>query len=140
MDKVLSQMPQKSNMCICDIDWNTFLRSLPSKKANSIIYDEIRKELPEQTENSGNILEMILAAKSKEKQLAILLGYIKGWVAAWVSGSPEEIDCNVPMFTYGIDSVGATAIKGQIEKDLKIDFQVCVFKSCWIVMVAGSLS
>ena len=124
MDKVLTSMPQRSNICICDIDWRTFLNSLPVRKANSIIYDEIRKEIPKTDKGGGNILEMILNERSNERRLEIITTYIKEWIAAWISGSAEEVDCNVSLFTYGIDSVGATALKGQIEKDLQINFQV----------------
>ena len=125
MDEVLTTMRRRSNVCICDIDWRTFLNSLPVRKANSIIYDELRKEIPAHEEACENILERILKARSNEKRLEIITTYIKEWIAAWISGSAEEVDCNVSLFTYGIDSVGATALKSQIEKDLQIDFQVC---------------
>ena len=125
MDKVLTSMPMRCNICICDVDWRTFLNSLPVRKANSIIYDEIRKEIPNTEKVTGNILEMILNAPSNERRLEIITTYIKEWIAAWISGSAEEVDCNVSLFTYGIDSVGATALKSQIEKDLQINFQAC---------------
>lgn len=124
MDQVLTNMPQRSNICICDVDWRTFLNSLPTRKSNSLIYDEIRKEIPQSEDLRGNILEMILKTRSSERRLEIITSYIKEWIAAWISGAAEEVDCNVALFSYGIDSVGATALKGQIEKDLQIDFQV----------------
>ena len=125
MDSVLTKMPLRCNICICDIEWRTFLNSLPTRKANSIIYDEIRKEIPKVEKARGNILEMILNETSNERRLEIITTYIKEWIAAWISGSAEEVDCNVSLYTYGIDSVGATAFKNQIEKDLQINFQVC---------------
>lgn len=135
MDEVLTTMPERSNICICDVDWRTFLNSLPIRKAHSLIYDEMWKEIPKAENNIGNILEMILKERSNEKRLEIITGYIKGWIAAWISGSAEEVDCNVPLFTYGIDSVGATALKSQIEKDLQLDFQVCLISNITYLIV-----
>ena len=125
MDRVLTTMPNHSNITISDVDWITFLRVLPSQKSNSIIYDAIRKELPPTKDSGdGKLLEMVLQAKTREKQLEILTQFVVRWLAAWIGGSEEEIDRNVALFTYGIDSVGASALKGQIEKDLQIDFEV----------------
>lgn len=125
MDKVLTTMPYKSNICICDVDWRKFLRSLPSKKANSIIFDAIRREIPDSDDSSEEkLLDMILRERSRERQREILLTFIVRWIAAWISGTAEEVDTNVPLFTYGIDSVGASALKSQIEKDLQIDLEV----------------
>ena len=125
MDIALTTMPLRYNICICDIDWKTFLNSLPARKANSIIYDEIWKEIPKVDKARGSILEMILNETSNERRLEIITTYVKEWIAAWISGSAEEVDCNVSLYTYGIDSVGATALKNQIEKDLQINFQAC---------------
>eukprot|EP00794_Sanderia_malayensis_P013962 gene13962-15419_t len=125
MDSVLTTMPGKSNICICDVDWMTFLHSLPTRKSQSIIYDAIRKELPEtESSSGGQLLEMVLNAKSMEKKREIVLQFIVRWLATWIGGLEEEIDLNVPLFTYGIDSVGASVLKNQIEKELQIDFEV----------------
>ena len=102
-----------------------FLQSLPTKKSKSIIYDAIRKEIPEmEGSGDGELLQMVLQARTMEKRREILIQFIVRWLAAWIGGAEEEIDRNVPLFTYGIDSVGASALKGQIEKDLQIDFEV----------------
>ena len=125
MDKILTTMPHLSNVCITDIDWQKFLRSLPPKKASSPLFESIREEFPDTEEASeGRLLDMILKAKSRDRQREILREFISRWLAGWIGGSAEEIDMNVPLFTYGIDSVGASALKGEIEKQVDIDFEV----------------
>lgn len=130
MEKVMTTAPQKPNVCICDIDWQTFRHRLPNVDSKHISYSTILQEIPEvSTSVDGELLCLISKETSREKQKEILIAYVIGWLANWIRGSEEEIDCNVALFTYGIDSVGASVLKGKIESDLQIVLEV----SIWVV-------
>lgn len=118
-------MPQKSSVCICDIDWQTFRHRSTKVDPSHISYSAILQDFPEdKTSVDGETLGLISKERSREKQKDMLLAYVIEWLANWVKGSEEEIDCNVALFTYGIDSVGASALKGKIESDLQIVLEV----------------
>ncbi len=125
METVLTTMPSQVNICICDIDWVSYFKSCTTKVANSVLLRSMRKEL--KTENQtdeGELLSNILNAKSVEKQQEITLAFIVQWLAKWIGGNSEEVDCNVPFFTYGIDSIGASIFKLYIFQNLNIEFEV----------------
>ena len=118
-------MPQKSSVCICDIDWQTFRHRSPKVDSSHISYSAILQDFPEENRSAdAKILSLISKERSREKQREIILAYIIEWLANWVEGCEEEIDCNVALFTYGIDSVGASVLKSKIELDLQIVLEV----------------
>ena len=132
MERVMTTAPHKSNVCICDIDWQTFRHRLPNIDSKYISYSTILQELPAvSTSVDGELLGLISKESSREKQKEILLGFVIGWLANWIKGSEEEIDCNVALFTYGIDSVGASVLKSKVESDLQVVLEVsshyCIF-------------
>ena len=130
MEKVITAAPQKSNVCICDIDWQTFRHRITNVDSKHISYSTILQELPEvSTSVDGELLSLISKEGSREKQREILQAYVTGWLANWIKGSEEEIDCNVALFTYGIDSVGASVLKGKIESDLQVVLEVSISTS-----------
>ena len=121
-------MPQKSSLCICDIDWQTFRHRSPKVDSSHISYSAILQDFPEENRSAdAKILSLISKERSREKQREIILAYIIEWLANWVKGSEEEIDCNVALFTYGIDSVGSSELKSKIEFDLQIAIEVSTF-------------
>ena len=128
METVLTTMPSQVNICICDIDWMSYFKSCAPKVANSVLLKSLRKGLKAENQTEeGELLNKILNAKSVEKQQEITSTFIIQWLAKWIGGNQEEVDCNVPFFTYGIDSIGASIFKLYIFQNLNIEFEVCLF-------------
>ncbi len=124
MEAILTTAPDQANICICDIDWATYFKKSPPKVEQNVFFESLRKELPATQTEEGELFNSIVNAKSLDKQREIVLGFIVQWLAKWIGGNAEEVDCNVPFFTYGVDSIGASVFKAHIFDHLKIDFEV----------------
>ncbi len=128
----MTSMPDQTNFCIIDVDWPTYFKSMKDRVASSVFFRSMRKELPTNQNEEDELLNGISKAKTTEKKQEIVLNFIVQWLAKWIGGNAEEVDCNVPFFTYGIDSIGASVFKLYIFQNLKIEFEVSV--TCKIAM------
>ena len=122
MEEILLANPPETCLCICDIDWERYLRTVSDSRS---LFEFMRLEVGNSLHSDGDdVLTILRKASSREDQEHVLLEFIKRILVSFTGGIEEEIDCFVPLVNYGVDSVGASLFKSRVLQDLNIDLEV----------------
>ena len=126
MEKVLVTAPSLHNVIIADIDWPTFLRVAGSETIP--LYQNISKDYEEQfnaqQQNNSSLAEQIHTAKNDEEKHEIVRDFVTSWLAAWSGGIEADVDLQVGLHQYGVDSTGAVGFQMQLQRQLGIPIEV----------------
>ena len=126
MENNLLTHPNETCISICDIGWNLFFKGERSR-ITRILFERIIKEFNDtDTSDDEKLLSKFMKANSKEEQEEILLQFIRRVLVTFTGGTEEEIDSNVSLYNYGVDSVGAAYLRSGIFNELDVDIEVCI--------------
>ena len=126
MEEVLVHSPSMHNVVIADIDWPTFLRGT-SNETNPFyqdIFQEYQEQFNTRQSNSNSLAELIQAAENDEEKYEIVRGFVSRWLAAWSGGIEADVDLQVGLHQYGVDSAGAVGFQMQLQKQLGMPIEV----------------
>ena len=126
LEQVLVKAPYLHNVVIANIDWPTFFRMNHSNQASRLFHN-IAKDYGEQViqqPNSSSLAERIKTAKSDEEKYEIVRDFVTRWLATWSGGSEVDVDLQVGLHQYGVDSTGAVGFQMQLQRQLDITVEV----------------
>lgn len=125
MEEILLTCRNETSICLSDLDWDSFMRGLSQLRQKSTLFSSIAKELTTSVApDEERILDQLMKAGSKDDQEEILVTLVRRMLMGFTGGTEEEIDIHVALFSYGVDSVGASFMKSRIFSELDIDLEV----------------
>ena len=65
-----------------------------------------------------------LALQPLEFRIKYVEKFIKRLLSSWTGADPSELDLNVGLYKYGIDSITATQMRLRIENNIGATFEV----------------
>ena len=127
MVKVLTEEPSRFQITLCGVDWPRYMRSLIGLKKTSrmsLIKAEIN-DSDNQTNSSDSLAQHITLEKEEEKRGELVMEYVGVVMNEWVGmSSGSEVDLNMSLYNYGLDSAAALTLKMQFETNLQVSFEV----------------
>ena len=117
LKRFLLQIPNEAQVCLCDVNWPVYLRNHVSPRLQ-LIRDEIL--------SFSKLQSMTTLQELRRHPLELRMNYVKEFVrnllSTWSGADPAEVDLNVRLYKYGIDSIGAASIAIQIKKRCRCFF------------------
>ena len=136
MAKVLTEEPDRCQICLIDADWPRFLKNkggLRKSPRLRLIADEINTS-DSQTSSTESLAQKIILEKAEEKRAELVKEYVSVLVTEWTGiSSLCETDLNKSLYSYGTDSAKALTLKMELETNLQVSFEVC-----WSVLSPSS--
>jgi acyl carrier protein len=121
LQRVLLEHSNESQVCLAPINWRVYL-----KKHTSPRLQLIREETLLATDESKVMTLKELALLPLELRVKYVEDFIKRLLSSWSGADPAELDLNVGLHKYGIDSIAATNMKLQIENNIGAVFEVSI--------------
>lgn len=130
MAKVLNEEPGRCQIALCNVDWPRYLSTnevLEKSPRLSIIASE-EKASENFSESSQSLVQRITLEQDSEKRKDLIHEYISLAIPDWFGiAVTSEADLNKSLYSYGVDSTSALTLKMQLQTDLQVSFEVCLF-------------
>ena len=126
MEEVLIKAPSLYNVVIANIDWPTLFRMNQSHQDSRLFHNIVKgygEELVQQP-HDGSLVKQIQTAKSDEEKHEIVRAFVTRWLAKWSGGNETDVDLQVGLHQYGVDSAGAVGFQMKLQRQLDIPIQV----------------
>lgn len=126
MEQFLSHHSEDSQIILCDMDWSTYLKSsayiLHRSPRLQSLDDETRISKANDSTN-GMTLEQLAGLDPGERRKTVE-SFIRGLLSSWSEAEDHEINLNLALYKYGVDSIGAANMSLQIRNKLGAIFEV----------------
>ena len=122
LKRVLLENSNDSKVCLAALDWQVYLQSHTSLRLQIF-----RNKMLIINENENIMGLEDLALQPLEFRINYVEEYIKRLLSSWSGSDIAEIDLNVGMVKYGIDSIATTNMKLQIQNNIGAVFEVSSF-------------
>ena len=125
MEQILVKAPSMHNVVIADVDWSTFLRG--SRNEANPFYEKILKEIQGDVNTrqpNNSLAERIQAAENDEEKYEIVRNFVTNWLASWSGGIEADVDLQMGLYQYGVDSTGAVGFQMQLQRQLGMPVEV----------------
>lgn len=127
MAKVLSEDPGRCQIALFDADWPRLLKNNPVFKKIprlSVITSEINAS-DTTTSSTDSLAQRIIFEKDDDKRVNLVKEFVGISVGELLGiSSLSETDVNKSLYSYGVDSTTAQALRMQIESNLQVSFEV----------------
>ena len=104
------------------MNWHVYLQNHASPRLQMI-----REETLVVTEENKVMTLEDLALQPLELRVNYVQEFIKRLLSSWSGADVAELDLNVGLHKYGIDSIAATNMKLQIKNNIGASFEVSIF-------------
>ena len=111
-------------MCLAALNWQVYLQSHSSPRLQVF-----RNKMQIMDEKEKNMTLEDLALQPLEFRMDYVQDYIKRLLSSWSGSDIAEIDINVGLVRYGIDSIAATDMKLRIQSNIGAVFEVGIVKN-----------
>ena len=122
MERIILESFNEAQVCVSPVNWPVYLKSRTSPRFQWK-RDETRLAV-----DSVVTLES-LALQPLDLRVHNVQGFIRRLLSSWSGGEASEVDLNIGLYKFGIDSIAATNMKHQIESNVgaKFEVSVCTF-------------
>lgn len=124
---VLLENPNKAQVCLAVINWQVYLQNHTSPRLQ-MVRDK------EQIINDQNKVVSLeeLALKRIEFRVNYVQEIIQRLLSSWSGVDVGELDLNVGLSKYGIDSIAASNMKLRIKSNIGATFEVRTFFTLYV--------
>ncbi|CAB4025205.1 Phthiocerol synthesis polyketide synthase type I, partial [Paramuricea clavata] len=122
LKRVLLENTNEAQVCLSAMNWPVYLQNHASPRLQMIR----EKTLVAIEKNKLMTLED-LALQPLEFRVNYVQEYIKRLISSWSGADVAELDVNVGLYKYGIDSISATNMKLQIKNNIGAIFETHYF-------------
>ena len=129
MKKVLIEEPNRSQICLADVDWTHVFRANPAL-AQSMRLERISivaSNAQALSNTPQSLAQKILLEKDEPRRSGLVLEYVKAVTAAWTEGQlTTDEGLGSSLSGLGMDSCAAFTLKIQIEANLQVALEVSI--------------
>ena len=122
LERILLEHSNESQVSLSPINWQVYLQNHTSPRLQPI-----REETLVIADESKVMTLNDLALQPSEFRVSYVEEFIKRLLSSWSGADAAELDLNVGLHKYGIDSIAATNMKLQIQKNIGAEFEVRIF-------------
>ena len=119
LKRILLENSSDTQVCLSPINWQVYLQNHSSPRLQLI-----REETLVITEENKVMTLEDLALQPLEFRVNYVQEFIKRLLSSWSGADAAELDLNVGLHKYGIDSIAATNMKLQIKNNIGATFEV----------------
>ena len=119
LKRLLLKNSSDPQVCLSPINWPVYLRSHSSPRLQLI-----REETLVLVEENASMTLEYLALQPLEFRIKYVEKFIKRLLSSWTGADASELDLNVGLYKYGIDSITATQMRLRIENNIGATFEV----------------
>ena len=124
MTRVLLEHSNEPQVSLAPINWQVYLQTHTSPRLQPI-----REETMLSTGENNKVMTLKeLALQPLEFRVNYVEEFVKRLLSSWSGADAAELDLNVGLHKYGIDSIAATNMKLQIQNNIGARFEVSMFK------------
>ena len=117
MKSIILENFNEAQVCISHMNWQIYLDSHASSR--------LQLKRDETLIVSDSIMKLeSLALQPWEFRVNFVQDFVKRLLSSWSGSEVPELDLNVGLYKYGIDSIAATNMKLQIESGIGATFEV----------------
>ena len=109
----------EAQLCLSPIDWKVYLQGHSSTRLQLI-----REKTLLIAEKRKVMTLKDLALQPLEFRMNYVREFIQGLLSSWSGAEPGELDLNVGLHKYGVDSFAATHMRLQIKNNIGATFEV----------------
>jgi acyl carrier protein len=124
LKRVLLENSNQTQVCLAALNWQVYLQSHTSPRLQVF-----RNKMQIMDEKEKNMTLEDLALQPLEFRMDYVQDYIKRLLSSWSGSDIAEIDLNVGLVKYGIDSIAATDMKLRIQSNIGAVFEVGIVKN-----------
>jgi acyl carrier protein len=124
LKRVLLENSNQTQVCLAALNWQVYLQSHSSPRLQVF-----RNKMQIMDEKEKNMTLEDLALQPLEFRMDYVQDYIKRLLSSWSGSDIAEIDINVGLVRYGIDSIAATDMKLRIQSNIGAVFEVGIVKN-----------
>ena len=121
LKRVLLENNSQSQVCLCPMNWQVYLQSHDSPRLH-----KIREETLITVEDTKVMKIEDLALQPLEFRINYVQEFIKRLLLSWSGADVAELDLNVGLYKFGIDSIVATNMKLKIQNMIGATFEVSI--------------
>ncbi|CAB3995467.1 Phthiocerol synthesis polyketide synthase type I, partial [Paramuricea clavata] len=130
LEQFLIQHPDKSQIIICDIDWSTYLKSsayiLHRSPRLQYLNEETRMlNKPNAVANSMTLEQLAYLDPGQRRKT--VEDFIRRLLSTWTEADCHEVDLNLALYRYGVDSIGAANMSLQTRNGIGAIFEIYYF-------------
>ena len=122
LKRVLLQHSNQTQVCLALINWQVYLKNHTSPRLQLI-----REETLMFADGSKVMTLKELALQPLEFRVAYVEDFIRRLLSSWSGTEAAEVDLNVALYKYGIDSIAATNMRLEIHNNIGAAFEVSIF-------------
>ncbi|CAB4020054.1 Phthiocerol synthesis polyketide synthase type I, partial [Paramuricea clavata] len=122
LKRILLENTNEAQICISAMNWQVYLQNHASPRLQMI-----REETLVAAEENNVMTLEDLALQPLELRKNYVQEFIKRLLSSWSGADVAELDLNVGLHKYGIDSIAATNMKLQIRNNIGATFETYYF-------------
>ena len=130
MAKVLKEEPDRCQIALFNVDWPRYLSTnkvLERSPRLSIIASQV-KASENLSDSSQSLAQRIILEEDSDERKDLINEYISLAIPDWFGiAVTTEADFNKSLYSYGVDSTSALTLKMQLQANLQVSFEVCLF-------------
>ena len=119
LKQLLLENTSDTQVCLSSINWLVYLQNHSSSRLQLI-----REETLVLTEENNFMTLEDLALQPLEFRMNYVQKFIQRLLASWSGADAVELDLNVGLYKYGIDSIAAAQTRLRIENTIGATFEV----------------
>jgi hypothetical protein len=119
-------------VCLAAVNWQVYLQTHTSLRLQ-IFRDKMQITKGEEKDMTLEDLGL----QPLEFRINYVQEYIKRLLSSWSGSDVAEIDLNVALVKYGIDSITATNMKLQIQNSIGAVFEVGIIKDALLLNIGA---
>ena len=127
LEEFLTKHSDQSQIIICDIDWSTYLKSSAyilhrSPRLQSLDNETLARNKPNDI-TCGMTLQQLACIEPQQRR-KIVEDFIRRLLSTWTEADCHEVDLNLALYKYGVDSIGAANMSLRIRNGIGAIFEV----------------
>ncbi len=115
--------------CVVRIDWEDYLRQFPAGSEPALLRELAARSAPvtESARPASRRLAEQLAASSPTEARDLIAGYLRAQIARTLRMDAQELEAQVPLTRFGLDSLMAVELRNKVRSELGVEVSLLTF-------------